>query len=71
MRLRHQLELISERVEAFEAGKKLGAAEIFADIEKALDNHFTKLDFGNGTCTFIFHRDLEIELAELRKKYGV
>ena len=45
MRLRHQLELVSERREAFEAGKKLGAAEVFADIEKALDTHFTKLNY--------------------------
>ena len=45
--------------------------QIFADIEKALNKHFTKLNYTDGTCTFVFHRDLEIELASIRKKYEV
>ena len=57
--------------EGYSAGKQAAAEEIFTDIEKALDKHFTKLNYTDGTCTFVFHRDLEIELADLKKKYGV
>ena len=55
--------------EGFDAGKQAAAEQIFVDIEAALDKHFTKLNYTDGTCTFVFHRDLEIELASIRKKY--
>jgi hypothetical protein len=45
------------------------AEQIFTDIEAALNKHFTKLNYTDGTCTFVFHRDLEIELADIKKKY--
>ena len=57
--------------EGYDAGKQAVAEQIFADIEKALDRYFTKLNYTDGTCTFVFHRDLEIELANIKKKYGV
>ena len=55
----------------YSAGKLAAAEQIFTNIEKALDTHFTKLNYTDGTCTFVFHRDLEIELADIKKKYGV
>ena len=57
--------------EGYKAGKQAAVEQIFTDIEKALDTHFTKLNYTDGTCTFVFHRDLEIELADIKKKYGV
>ncbi len=45
------------------------AAEIFGEIDKLLDKHFREVHFINGTSTFVFERDLEISLAELKKKY--
>ena len=55
----------------YEEGKQAAVEQIFSDIEKALDKHFTKLNYTDGTCTFVFHRDLEIELADIKKKYEV
>ena len=55
----------------YDSGKQAATEQIFTDIEKALDKHFTKLNYTDGTCTFVFHRDLEIELADIKKKYEV
>lgn len=57
--------------EGFEAGKQAAAEQIFTDLEVALTKHFTKLNYTDGTCTFVFHRDLEIEIADIKKKYEV
>lgn len=57
--------------EGFDAGKQAAVEQIFTDIEAALDKHFTKLNYTDGTCTFVFHRDLEVELAGIKKKYEV
>ena len=55
----------------YDSGKQAAVEQIFADIEVALDMHLTKLNYTDGTCTFVFHRDLEIELADIKKKYEV
>lgn len=68
--LNHTIELEVAYTEGYRTGKQAAAEQIFADIEKALDKHFTKLNYTDGTCTFVFHRDLEIELADIKKKYG-
>ena len=57
--------------DGFDAGKQAAVEQIFADIDAALNKHFTKLNYTDGTCTFVFHRDLEIELADIKKKYEV
>lgn len=44
--------------------------QIFTDLEKLLNKHFTKADFTDGTCTFVFDRGLEVDIADLKKKYG-
>ena len=57
--------------DGFDAGKQAAVEQIFADIDAALNKHFTKLNYTDGTCTFVFHRDLEIELADIKKKHEV
>jgi hypothetical protein len=54
---------------AYSEGYEAAVEQIFTDIEAALNKHFTKLNYTDGTCTFVFHRDLEIELADIKKKY--
>ena len=69
--LRHMLEVSAAHKEAFKAGKQAATEQIFADLEKLLDKHFTKANFTDGTCTFLYDRDLEVDIADLKKKYGV
>ena len=38
-------------------------------IDKLLDKNFAEVHFTNGTSTFVFRIELEIYLAELKKKY--
>lgn len=45
--------------------------QIFADLEDLLDKHFTKANFTDGTCTFLYDRGLEVDITNLKKKYGV
>lgn len=56
---------------AYLEGYEAAVEQIFTDIDAALNKHFTKLNYTDGTCTFVFHRDLEIELANIKKKYEV
>lgn len=55
----------------YEAGKIAASESIFEEIEKLLDKHFTKANFTDGTCTFLYDRGLEVDIADLKKKYGV
>lgn len=57
--------------EGYKAGKQAAVEQIFTDLDAALTKHFTKLNYTDGTCTFVFHRDLEIELSDIKKKYEV
>lgn len=69
--LNSTIELEVAYTEGYRTGKQTAAEQIFTDIEAALDKHFTKLNYTDGTRTFVFHRDLEIELADIKNKYGV
>ena len=45
------------------------AREIFAEIERLLDKHIAKANYTDGTFTLVFKRTLEVDIAELKKKY--
>ena len=50
-------------------GKAEGAREIFEEIERLLDKHIAKANYTDGTFTLVFKRTLEVDIAELKKKY--
>ena len=43
--------------------------KIFEEIDSLLDKHITKINYIDGLSTLVFKRTLEIDLAELYKKY--
>ncbi len=45
------------------------AAEIFGEIDRLLDKHIAKANYTDGTFTLVFKRTLEVDIAELKKKY--